>query len=380
MISSRIESLPLLYGSLNQNLRPAKAARTADSVLVQVPMVGEGNPAAAMAIARRLESNQIPAELSYLTLSGIPAQAWHRRMTQSSEQSEQYTQTSESTRKGRLAEIFGKVSKLEMEIVLSRFFDSNPSPILIGVQEMQFLSYTAPQLLSRFSKTFLYIPDVFPKESAVDILQRLPIQALVWNEEARRHLEMKGVNAVLVEPILPFAFADAASGKHRTSTDPYVLIKSSGSGMPNILAKALTEFHRERNIPFELWLPDRVITNDGSRPLPSSRQDKITTFYTNLLHNIPSLVIAYPSEMVQVFYALVLHNIFVPNISLNPRGAHELVNLNWAMKKGVITAQLDDMSKLPKIQDKILQGQFDRVQLDRPRAISLREVIARARS
>jgi len=343
-------------------------------------MVGEGNPATAMAIARRLESNQIPAELSYLTLSGIPAQAWHRRMTQSSEQSEQYTQTSEAKRKGRLAEIFGKVSKLEMEIVLSRFFDSNPNPILIGVQEMQFLSYTAPQLLSRFSKTFLYIPDVFPKESAVDILQRLPIQALVWNEEARRHLEKKGVNAVLVEPILPFAFADAASAQHRTSSDPYVLIKSSGSGMPNILAKALTEFHRERNIPFELWLPDRVITNDGSRPLPSSRQDKITAFYTNLLHNIPSLVIAYPSEMVQVFYALALHNIFVPYISLPPRGAHEHTNLNWGLKKRVITAQLGDTSTPPKMDNRLLLSQRELMRVSQSDAMTLREVIARARS
>lgn len=363
-----------------QNLSPAQSARAADAVLVQVPMVGEGNPATAMAIARRLESSQIPAELSFLKLSGIPAQAWHRRMTQSSEQSEQYTHTSESKRKGRLAEIFGTVSKLEMELTLARFFDSNPSPVVIGVQELQFLAYTAPQLLSRFSKTFLYIPDVFPKESAVDILESLPIQALVWNEEARQQLEMKGVNAVLVEPILPFAFVEAASAQRQTASDPYVLIKSSGSGMPTTLAKELIEFHRERNIPFQLWLPDRVETNDGSRPLPRARQDKITAFYTNLLHNIPGLVIAYPSEMVQVFYALALHNIFVPYCSLPPRGAHEHVNLNWGMKKGVITAQLGDGSTLPTIQNRLVQAHNDQLQLAQSGATSLREVIARARS
>lgn len=341
-------------------------------------MVGEGNPATAMAIARKLRSNQLPAELSFLTISGFPANLWHKRMTQSEGKSAAYTVSSEQRRKGPLAQVFGNLSKLEMDISLREFFDFNPSPVMIGVQELQFLAFTAPQLLARFYQTFLYIPDVFPKASAVEILQRLPITALVWNAEAREDLEKKGIAVKLVEPVLPYAFADAFPTT--SPSDPYVLIKSSGSGMPRKLAEALTTFYREKKIPFQLWLPDRVELLEESRPLPIARQERTMAFYHNLLNCPPQAVIAYPSEMVQVLYALAVHGQRIPYLSLPPRGAHELANLNWGMKKGVISAEWKGKETLSRFQDTLSGNDRKPVVLPQTHAVSLREVIARARS
>lgn len=375
MQDCRFESLPRLYGSYQKNFSPRQPDQWSDAVLVQVPLVGEGNPATAMAITDRLRSNQIPTKLSVLQVSGIPAQAWHARMTRSADRSSHYTQTSESTRKGKLAALFGRVSKLEMEISLRQFFDSNPQPVVIGVQELQFLSFTAPQLLSRFLETFLYIPDVFPKESAVELLKRLPITALVWNEAARQHLEQQGISVTLVEPVLPFALAEAPA--NRSTVEPYVLVKSSGSGMPQELVAAITTLYRSKKIPFQLWLPDRIEQLEGSRPLPAARQDRIHAFYENLLHCPPALFIAYPSEMVQVLYALAQHNLAVPYLSLPPRGAHEHVNLNWGLKNHVITDKLQNTTQLSDLSEKLLGSTVPAI--PQHPLTPLRDVIARAR-
>lgn len=378
MAACRIETLPELYGSLYHSFSPNIDLQSQPGVVVQVPMVGEGNPATAMAITKRLESFQIPVHSSFLKLSALPAQAWHERMTQSNERSSSYTASSEQQRKGRLAQVFGRLSKLEMDFLLRQFRDLNPNPVLIGVQELQFLALTAPQLLSRFQNAYLYIPDVFPKESAVEILKRLPITALVWNGDARNHLDKQSISVELVEPVLPYAMAEASS--FPSEEDPYVLIKSSGSGMPGNLIDVLTTYHRDHKIPFQLWLPDRVELLEGSYPLPAARRERAKAFYDNLLHSPPKAVIAYPSEMVQVFYALAVHGMSMPYLSLPSRGRHEHVNLNWGMKNSVISDCWDGNHSLADFHNKILRKEWESSSVPKYNASSLRDVIARARS
>lgn len=300
---------------------------------LQTPDVGHGNPAMLLAIAKELVSAGALVELSTLDLSALPVRAMHAQMTRSSSISSSYTVRSESLRRSSAARMFAILAKQEMELRTQ-----TSARTMIGVQEHQFGAFLPHELADRFpSGVYLSIPDVYPKDSAITELQRLGMTALVWNTDAYTTLIDRGIDVALVKPSLPFAYSSSL----QAAQYPVVLMKSSGSGMPDSYSAALVGACADLSLPYELWLPHSVETSDGGIDLSAKRWDAIETTYSRLATTIPRLLISYPSEMIQILAVWHSAGIPVQFLSLPPRGAHEQRNLQWAQEKGLVLAVID---------------------------------------
>lgn len=300
------------------------------------PQTGHGNPLTALAIGRILGDTEVVI-YGGLGVSGLALA--HQLMSRIPFLSRQYTERSEQLRGSGGAILIGALqlqSWLQSER-LEQFKGQSLADTGIFVQE-HLLGILPEELLKRWfpEGVFLYIPDVYPKESAVEILRKHQdlVVPLVWNQQARDELQKKGLNPVLCQPVLPFELLEEQQIIDKEKINPKKrVLKSSGSGIDPKLLKIVVE-SRQEGETLEIWLPDRVIVYSDSHPEGEKKEDVSTNlkdygreFYQSLLD--AGEIISYPSEMVQVVSSLLLSGWRGRFTVLPPRGAHEERNLEW---------------------------------------------------
>lgn len=289
---------------------------------ISVPDIADGNPSAAMAWAARNDSH-----LSTLNVSSWLVERFHRGISDNPEEASAYTRGSEAKRVGALARVYalGAFTELATNLAIR-----GGSRELTVVQEHQ-LMMASPRILRLLGVTAInmLIPDVFPKDSAVMAANRLGakmgsnvVAMTVWNQEAYEEL-IKGNNEFSVKKVDPWLL-DLVDKTNEAG--PKVVLKSSGSGMPEKWETSLIEAYSLGE--GEIW------TLRGE----PKRENRIEGFY-NSLGRDTLYIIGYPSELIQVVAGLncqVDDGNSVKLVALPPRGNHELRNLEWAIDKGMV--------------------------------------------
>lgn len=307
---------------------PLKNSRTRET-LISTPLAAEGNPATAIAIyLTLLKEGIIDADLMLATLPAIPAKMFHQSMTGSVENTNDYNQNG-----GRLRELTLPLLGLLTQLETSSRYPGHKFSRLLAVQEHQLGFDNPASLKARYPKgSYLYVPDVMPKESGLKVIERTRVTPLVWNEEAYGILDNRGLNPILVAPVLPHGFVNP-SGLQSNQSEK-VIVKASGSGMPKSYETGIRMALDNLNASYEMYLPSSVIGSDGiSRKRPDSYVARIDEFYQQLFFPMPKVVICYPSEMGQVAASLAplgTNFLFLP-----PRGLHEINNLQWLLNRSL---------------------------------------------
>jgi hypothetical protein len=262
----------------------------------------------------------------------------HRLMTESEKNSREYTKASEQIRCLGMAAIgfLQLVSWIDRE----RPFSLNPlADIGVFVQE-HLLGVLPENVLQHWfpGGVFLAVPDVFPKKSAEKILKgkEYTVTPIVWNLSAYDELINQGLNPILCSPFLPEGITGSIDFKEKP-LQRKIVVKSSGSGIPDEWLKSLINYAQSQNLSIEIWLPDkRIVITDGKEneeyfsgnPL----EKYLESFYQSLVEEPPQFLISYPSEMVQVA-AWMRKNGWEGVFGLfPPRGAHEQRNSQWAQR------------------------------------------------
>ena len=293
--------------------------------LVFVPKVADGNPAAAMAWAEGNDSDVI-----FLGATALPVRMFHNGISSDPEKALEYTADSEKRRQGVAAKIASACFFTEL---MTRLALSGGCRELILVQEHPLMVANA-KLLGRLGvqKVTMLIPDVHPKQSAVDVANRLAEQAgdditvgmSVWNKEAQEEL-LSNNPSFRVDLVDPWLLNLSPHLDKRQGNK--VILKSSGSGMPSAWEDELSRYTVGNN---SIWTPN-------SEPNLKAR---INGFY-GALDQSTRIIIGYSSELVQVVEAL--HragNTDVRLVALPPRGDHERRNLWYGIKHDLIIGGL----------------------------------------
>jgi hypothetical protein len=323
-------------------------------IAVFCPKIGHGNPATAEAISSSYGEESRVSIFNgpgVLVLSRV-----HQVMTRLKGLSDLYSEGSEKVRSG--LGIIG-IGLLQLPdflrnsgLILHPF--SPLSEVGIFTQEHVLGVLPSEVLTQWFPRgVFLYIPDVYPKASAVAILKKLEgvVTPLVWNTAAYEELRKEGLNPQLVESVLPFGLI----GKREIGelNPSKIVVKSSGSGIPHSVLQAILQ-SRKRGTEMEVWLPKKImeVTDSGTEERQPSDDEYLSSFYQSLLD--AETIICGPSEMVQVVAALVAAGWKGKVILLPTRGRHEVRNREWlvaeARNTGLMVEEVDfDGIKVTKI-------------------------------
>ncbi len=312
---------------------------------------GDGNPATAISIYFLVNYLKNP-RLHFLNWSGKLAFIFHKMMSKSPDISQKYTKSTDNWRKKGLP-LLAVLGKVERYLYGNNFTGRQAW----FVQEASLASFSCEELQAYFpGGVILYVPDVYLKSSALPILRKRPlVKVAVWNKEAREELIGIGLNEsriILTPPLLPVGFywhyLETFGPDHKLKLSDWLLIKSSGSGMPDNYLKTLMRivFGQELSgLEPVIHLPDRTLvmkTSDyDTQPNPKGAFGRIVDFYNKFFDVIPKVLITYPSEMVQVVYWLRSLGLETNFIALPPRGEHEVRNLEWARNQGLVKAELD---------------------------------------
>lgn len=308
--------------------------------------VAEGNPAALCAIDKILQSDGFSTDRIFLQASAIPPKVFHLLMTKFTIFSRKYSSNDEGVRSLGL-KVCGLISLVEYLAQRSFLLTKPENRALIAVQEHQ-LGMFPVKMLDRFfpQGRYLFIPDVEPKGSAVEIMKEKKVTPLVWNEQAYSHLRKIGLDPVLTQPVLPQGFME--KGQRCNPVEDYVLVKSSGSGMPKDYVARIRKDLKELGYDYKLYLPHSILTEEGYTSRSYNLVERIAEFYSTLINHPPRLIISYPSEMIQVSaYLGILGSQF---LALPTRGSHEIFNQEWGIEKrscaGTVNPRHADSSKI----------------------------------
>lgn len=302
-------------------------------IKVFCPQIGHGNPLTALAIGDQL-GEQTDVNIFGGRGYGVAALRFlHQLMSSLDHASSQYTEKSESLRGGIGAFVIGllQLESWLREERLEQFKGRSLSQIGVFVQE-HLLGILPEGLLERWfpQGVFLYIPDVFPKASAVKILKAKNVRPIVWNRQAFDELQEKGLDPILAQPVLPFSLIEAET--ILTGKPQKKVLKSSGSGISGKYLQTIVNSRQEGEI-LEIWLPDRKIIYDSRNKdgrvefTPGNLKEYGRSFYTSILD--AGEIISYPSEMVQVISSLLTKGWRGRFRVLPPRGRHEKRNFEW---------------------------------------------------
>jgi len=300
--------------------------------------VGHGNPFSLISIATALGRENL------VFLNGLGpyfAGKKHKKIHQkppTEKELEEYNKN----RSGLAGIAYGVLALLEF-LKKERFRLQKISDIGIFVQE-HLLKMVPESLLRRWfpSGSFLVVPDVEPKKSAVEILNEKKdvLTPVVWNRQAFKSLEKQGLHPVLVAPFLPEGIVGEVDFQKKR-LQRKIVVKSSGSGMPKQWIDSLINYSKNHQIPLEVWLPDKKIVVDKDDKdqwvekedetfRPKNLEEYARLFYQSLVDAPPEFLISYPSEMVQVA-AWMRGRGWKGNFFMLPASAtHEEVNARWA--------------------------------------------------
>lgn len=304
-------------------------------VSILCPRIGHGNPATALAIENLLKREGRFPDLVWFSWSQIPLEIFHLAMTASPWLGGRYSQDGNSWR-SKILPIIGPVSRLEL--FLSQV---EPGRDLVAIQEYPLAGFSRESLGRRYpGAKLLYIPDVQPKDSALQVAEKLDLTMVVWNQQAAEYLAGRR-RVVLAQPVLPQGFMEP--DKELGPRVDRIVVKSSGSGWPKTYTTNLRAALQELDFPFTMYLPDRRISNKGEEPLKGALEDRIREFYTDLIQAPPRVLITFPSEMIQ--FAAFLARQGLSLLTLPPRGRHEVINYEWARENWLLRASINPDKK-----------------------------------
>lgn len=312
-------------------------------VFISTPNIGQGNPASAHACEGILsEQEGVQPTLHVIDELSIAIKRFiQTAITQSELLSSVYTGHSRSLRQnsiaGTLARIYsGKLRKmLESQ---EKNYDYG-----VFVQEHQLIAFTREKLAEIFPEgTFLLIPDVYAKESAIPIIQRTGVMPLVWNTDAAQDLKDEGIDSLLVSPFLPYPSHSYGSAIQKNPGKDKVYIKTAGSGIARNSLQKLRRLLEQKNVKYRIYFPNAVESAEGRKVSFKHRYtEKPSDFYRDIAIHPPGVLISYASEVVQMVAWLKAKSWSGKFWALPPRGDHERRNVEWAISHGICSGTLE---------------------------------------
>jgi hypothetical protein len=307
---------------------------------VIVPKIGDGNPGAASSLERAAAVAGVETQTTYLSVIARIAQVLHGHMSGDPCRQREYTEKSEAVRTGLAAQIFSKL--MFGELVLRVANNRQPSE-LNAIQEHQLLE--ADRRLLEWLGILLVrlvVVDTQPKlsgEAAVQHLldQKVAAELMVWNEEAYKYLDALKFPVKLVAPFLLSGFWPEAEGSREGDE---VVIKASGSGMPKEWMARLQRVLPQMSNQSSFIYPGHMFSGQSESTIRVASADRHENFYRRLGSNT-RVIIASPSEIVQVVAEMRSRGINCVLIALPPRGEHEKKNLEYAIQHGLVAACLE---------------------------------------
>ncbi len=305
--------------------------------LISEPGIADGNPAEAIALHQSAQEADIDvAPIINLSTTSSIVQKFHHRTTQNPDKAQGYTKNSEAKRVNTSARLYASASFAEFFMRARRRVDGRPVRWNV-VQEHALLGSNRRTLdILGVQEISLYTPDVFPKESGVLAASQSDAEIVVWNSEAFEYVADQGVRARMAKPILLDTLGPKVDTEHRGHE---VVLKSSGSGIPFYIGNAiLGGLYRSE----QRWIahtPDVIYESGVTYASSRNKQDRIRDFYDSLGASV-KVLIGYPSELVGVGMELRARGTPVWMITLPPRGKHELNNLSFGHRHGLILGEI----------------------------------------
>jgi hypothetical protein len=347
------------------------------------PDIADGNPWMMYATAGMMPHDGAPLILLdnaiTMAVSGV-----HGAMSRVPWIAARYTENSEDRRNGVLARAYARLAFDEVVdeakslnlVAPARWTATQEHPVMGADEEtLDTLGITNVDLV---------VADSYPKESAVNAVNRLERATMyVWNVDAYEDLLDRGVSVELIRPTL----VEGITGSSELPSDGYdVAVKTSGSGMKtawtSALVGALTDVRRARSgqdsaFDWMLYTPGQRYSSDIVRPesVVSNRMQRLRGFCGGIGLNT-SVVIGFPTELTAVVTEARLAGAPTQLLACPPRGNHELNNMKFAQKHGLLLGEIDFSGKhepsLPGVRRVPISelGQvIDEAIADRPRAL-----------
>ena len=315
-----------------------------------VPTIADGNPSTLMAIEKSAHREGVVLEAFYLEVVSSVGRQFHKDVTSDPDRAAQYVKSSEIERAGAKGKAFGALSFTEFMMRAALQGDYSPTRWNV-VQELP-LMQASPRLLSWLGivDIRLLAPDVHPKESGVIAVSKHPgAQISVWNQDAFDELTRRKISAALHKPYLLDGFRQETPQFYDEGMP--IVAKVSGSGAPEHWARQLREALFDSHEPFAIHSPGYNHKN-GHTTRTTSFQKRMHNFYRDLGGNT-RLLIGYPSELVSVAAEMQARDVAMTMITLPPRGAHELKNLEFAWRHGIVIGELavEGSRQIPTLAD-----------------------------
>lgn len=311
-----------------------------------VPPIAEGNPTMQEAALRQAKQDGIDVTAVNLNITGWLGSHMHSGMTEDPSRAERYSKSSEEERLNLKARLFSIAcaGELMARVGLDR---EEPSQFCFSQEHPIFGLH--PEVLRHWlnaSSLKVFVPDVFPKESAVEILRRkaveMPVEFVVWNVEAEKELRDRGMPVELKKPFMLDGFRPDLDEFAESGSE--LIVKSSGSGMPEDWENELVEAFQNRGlrgdaVSWAIHTQRRRYKQSQVYPWITNKAWRIEDFYKSLGANT-RLLVSFPTELVGVVAGIHTRGVSTMMVSMPPRGAHEVRNQKFALEHGLLFGYL----------------------------------------
>ncbi len=259
-----------------------------------------------------LASQDISYQESSATLTPAPATLVHERMTSSGIYS--------FSRDSHLANMVGYA--MLGEIITKAGF--NPPRHLLAVQESPLKPLADHPALAKyfFDQIDLYIPDASPKTTALSVMEKSKgiIRPITWNLPTFTLLKEQGFDAELIASPFPSLSEETNSWW----LEPRAVFKHSGSGTNRAMRHAILN-QLDPRVPFLEITPTQSIWSEPGQDPLEYFHNGFQGMYEDVLR--ATTLYTYPSELVAVLITQISHRWTGEIVFLNPRGEHEIKNL-----------------------------------------------------
>ena len=314
------------------------------SHVITCPDIADGNPWALYALENLAEEAGVEAYTKLLKRWNGLVRMTHGAMTSHPRLAEFYTRHSESYRAGFVAGLYSNASLNEVTDWLDDTKPEKPIHWLATQEHAMRSAYSGTYADFGVTSRGLVIQDSKPKESAIQAAEWDPeVTFYVWNHDASQELEERGVRTKLVRP---FLVAGMSGTGELPAEGTEVVVKTSGNGMPGRWAKGLLGALGEVDgLSWSMHTPETIHTNarpEGEKL--SDRHARIARLCGEFAVNT-RVLIGFPTELTQVVSELQLGGASTRFISLPPRGAHELVSMQFMQRHGLLAGELQFRGK-----------------------------------
>jgi len=308
------------------------------SRVLSCPDVADGNPASMHAIANLAHEAGIRVPEISLHLSSRLVHAFHGGISSDPSKAAHYTKNSEARRLGLGAQLYARLAAHDFAHQLEELGIDEPIQ-WIAVQEHQLLGMSTRRLRKLgVSDIELVVPDVYPKESAVEaVIKHDNSRLVVWNHDAYSELIDQGLPARLVKPFLVDGFRSTAFDLEHGDD---LIVKSSGSGMPADWARQLTIRLTQDalGLDWSMHIPGWRFEHQHSAQVVGRRQ-RLGGFFGRIGLNT-RVIVGYPTELIGVVAGARLRGAETAMLALPPRGRHEVRNMEFASDNGLLIGEV----------------------------------------